>query len=348
MGPMGHGSVSACRCSGKLACAVTISIVLATYNGARFIQQQLDSYLTQDRLPDELVVSDDGSSDATLQIVQKFASSSPFPVKVKAGPGQGLAANFLSTTEVASGDYIAFSDQDDVWLPGKLAILEKALKDGGSLAFHGATPVDAALHPIRTGYRNTRRSHAWGPLEPPVWRSLPGNTMLFDRRLLDGVDWHHRPAGQWAPGTLLHHDDLVALLAATRGRTTRLPDRAILYRQHGGNAAGAPEHAIFSNQRWSGGYSGHVRLRAEVARTWAEWFAPLGLPGRQKETAAYFCSAAMVQARRAETLEATGLATWSMYLHHVLAGDYRTNTPAGLGWRSLLRDGYVLGRRALK
>jgi glycosyltransferase involved in cell wall biosynthesis len=98
-----------------------ISVALCTYNGERFLHQQLDSIAMQTRLPDELVVCDDRSTDRTLAIVREFAASAPYPVRVFENQANlGFAANFEGAIRRCDGDLIALSDQDDVWYPTRL------------------------------------------------------------------------------------------------------------------------------------------------------------------------------------------------------------------------------------
>lgn len=102
-----------------------IAIAMATYNGARYLQEQLDSYLEQTRQPDELVVCDDRSSDATLTILEKFRDNAPFSVHiVRNEKNLGFLKNFEKALSLCSGDLICLSDQDDVWLPNKLETVE--------------------------------------------------------------------------------------------------------------------------------------------------------------------------------------------------------------------------------
>lgn len=101
-----------------------VSIALATLNGEPHLQQQLDSYLAQDRLPDELVVSDDGSTDATAQILSDFAASAPFEVSIHQNLARlGTAGNFTAALTMCTGDLVLLSDQDDVWFRHKLSTL---------------------------------------------------------------------------------------------------------------------------------------------------------------------------------------------------------------------------------
>ena len=99
------------------------SVVMATFNGERFVGEQLHSLFRQTVAPAEIIVCDDGSTDATMDIVQSLAKQSPAPLRVRRNPARlGFADNFLSGCQSASSDLIAFCDQDDVWLENKLAL----------------------------------------------------------------------------------------------------------------------------------------------------------------------------------------------------------------------------------
>jgi len=122
-----------------------ISIVMTTYNGERFLKEQLDSFLWQTRLPDELVVCDDGSTDRTLDILENFARTAPFPVKIFRNPQRlGFSKNFEKASLMCSGDLVAFSDQDDIWLPEKLEVVENIFRtdDEIGLLIHNLELVD--------------------------------------------------------------------------------------------------------------------------------------------------------------------------------------------------------------
>jgi len=101
-----------------------ISIAMATYNGAKNIGAQLQSFTAQARLPDELVVSDDGSTDSTVAQLEAFAKDAPFPVIiVRNKKNLGYAGNFNVALEKTTGDIVFLSDQDDVWYPKKIAYM---------------------------------------------------------------------------------------------------------------------------------------------------------------------------------------------------------------------------------
>jgi glycosyltransferase involved in cell wall biosynthesis len=141
----------------------SISIAMATYNGAKYLDKQLDSFLVQTRLPDELVVCDDGSTDATLEILERFLAKAPFDVKIYRNEVNfGFTKNFEQALSKCSGDLIFLSDQDDVWFNNKLTEIEKAfladaskllvVSDGNlvdeGLNWHGST----ALNQVLTGF----------------------------------------------------------------------------------------------------------------------------------------------------------------------------------------------------
>lgn len=101
-----------------------ISIAMATYNGEAYLQEQLDSFIRQTRQPDQLVVSDDGSTDGTLEILETFCSVAPFEVRIlKNQENLGYAGNFNRALQETSGQLVFLSDQDDVWFPEKIKIM---------------------------------------------------------------------------------------------------------------------------------------------------------------------------------------------------------------------------------
>lgn len=138
-----------------------ISIAMATYNGARFIAEQLDSFAAQTRLPDELVVTDDGSTDGTLEIVERFAGIAPFPVWIHRNPARlGYSRNFEGAVARCEGDIIFLSDQDDVWFPDKLAMVAERFEadDAVEVVLNGQIIADGELkHNGVTMLDNVRR-----------------------------------------------------------------------------------------------------------------------------------------------------------------------------------------------
>ena len=115
---------------------LSISIALCTYNGERFLRKQLDSYIQQTRLPDELVICDDGSKDRTLEILEEFAAKAPFSVRIYQNvQNLGWSKNFEKAINLCTGDLIALSDQDDEWLSHKLAKIEGFFVRGANTGY---------------------------------------------------------------------------------------------------------------------------------------------------------------------------------------------------------------------
>jgi glycosyltransferase involved in cell wall biosynthesis len=111
-----------------------ISIAMATYNGARYLEGQLDSFAIQRRRPDELVICDDGSSDQTLRIAREFADRVEFPVRIISNPERlGYNRNFAKAIGACSGDFIFVSDQDDEWYREKIDTVLSAFEGDASL-----------------------------------------------------------------------------------------------------------------------------------------------------------------------------------------------------------------------
>lgn len=114
-----------------------ISIAMATYNGGRFLQEQLDSFLAQSRLPDELIVTDDGSTDDTVKILRRFAKAAPFKVRVERNPKQlGAHRNFERALSLCTGDIVLLSDQDDIWYAEKIETVVDAFDPEALALYH--------------------------------------------------------------------------------------------------------------------------------------------------------------------------------------------------------------------
>lgn len=220
-----------------------LSVALCTYNGARYLREQLDSIASQTRLPEEMIVCDDQSGDGSAEIVEAFASEAPFPVQLHVNKESlGAIRNFEKAIGLCNGDFIALSDQDDVWLPDKLETTLKMLCEAE--AKHGpATPllahtdlqiVDTERRPVaRSFYRHQgfRRLHRDSLAELLLENYVTGCTVLMNRAL--------KEAGLPIPQQALMQDWWLALVAAASGRVISLTEATVLYRQHEANAVGA-------------------------------------------------------------------------------------------------------------
>ena len=211
---------------------------MATYNGARFLGEQLASIAAQTLRPAELVVSDDGSSDDTLTIIRAFAAQVPFPVRILDKTERlGFSDNFLFAAEHCTSPLIAFVDQDDVWTPDKLEVgARRLLADDSLMSLHQLMMTDGDLVPTELWNQGIVADRVWQPLELDPWAGW-GNTMLFRRELVTLVPRAQRPRHPEA-NRPLSHDTWLYIVAAAIGRVSHIAQPLILYRQHGGNACG--------------------------------------------------------------------------------------------------------------
>lgn len=219
-----------------------IAILLATYEGARHLGAQLDSLAAQEHRNWRLIVSDDGSTDGTLEILRGFAAAHPGrDVRIRRGPRQGATRNFLSMIEAVGADEaLAWCDQDDVWLPDRLsrgaAALAAADPGGagrGVLHVTRTTICDEALHPLRPAPLYTRPAAFANAL---VQACTPGNTMLVDPAGVARLK--AAQPGATAAGVISHDWWSYQVISGSGGMVIRDPAQTVLYRQHSGNVMG--------------------------------------------------------------------------------------------------------------
>jgi glycosyltransferase involved in cell wall biosynthesis len=140
---------------------------MATFNGAKYLQEQLNSFVNQTSLPDELIICDDGSEDGTISIIEEFRQSAPFPVRIiKNTRNYGYIRNFEQALTLCSGNLIFLSDQDDIWFPEKISYIERIFREdiGKLLIIHDGKLVDERLQwygatklkQVRAGWNNDK------------------------------------------------------------------------------------------------------------------------------------------------------------------------------------------------
>jgi glycosyltransferase involved in cell wall biosynthesis len=211
-----------------------IAVLISTYNGEAFLAAQLDSLLAQEGVAVEVFARDDGSSDATLAILADYAHHWPALARPLTGPNLGPAASFLTLLASApdSFDGYAFCDQDDVWLPDKLARAMSSLgaagEDAPALYCSRVMCVDAALRPL-------------GPA--PIKHDSRFEHLLFENIAFGVTVVMNRPAAALVrahpPGAgMIMHDWWCALTISAFGSVTYDPQPGVLYRQHGRNQIG--------------------------------------------------------------------------------------------------------------
>ena len=226
-----------------------ISVALCTFNGAHFISEQVASILAQSRMPDEIVLSDDGSTDSTVVIAQatvdQFRRDNPDrapELRLLCNPvALGVTRNFEQAIAATRGDYVALCDQDDRWRFDRVELAAARfdtepdlllLNTDARLIDGDGNPLGDTLFAALAVTNHERAQIARGDaLRALLGRNLvTGATTMFRRTLLDA-------AVPFPPSWV--HDEWLAVIAAATGRINFIEDTLIDYRQHGGNAIGA-------------------------------------------------------------------------------------------------------------
>jgi len=222
-----------------------ICIVLATYNGEKYLPQMLDSLVAQTRPADMIIAVDDGSKDSSAQILESYAPKLPLQIHVSP-QNQGHRAAFSKALEIAKSqlgpeDLIALADQDDIWLPHKLSILENEIGVVHSLIFGDAQVIDGEGKVVAESWRaksninlNTTIKHQIAGIN-----HVTGCLCMFKAKLLNTI----LPI----PEGVTVHDRWIAMIAERNGGIKAIPERVVQYRIHGANAVGGKSDTSMSN-----------------------------------------------------------------------------------------------------
>jgi glycosyltransferase involved in cell wall biosynthesis len=228
----------------------TVSVVLCTYNGSAHVAEQFDSLLAQSRLPDQIVIADDASSDATRDAIERFAARCgdqgiEVVLRLRAA-NIGFIANFADALTLATGDLIFLCDQDDRWHEDKLSRMAATLVEEPDLTllFTDARLVDADGAPLGQTLFDALE------LLPGDWHALVSGEafpVLLRRAVVTGATAAFRRAliqrALPVPRGWIH-DEWLATVAALTGRILPLAAPLIDYRQHGGNQIGMRKRTI--------------------------------------------------------------------------------------------------------
>lgn len=209
---------------------IRVSVAIASYNGAAYIGEQLESILENLSPEDEIIVSDDGSTDGTRTVVMEYANKDA-RVHLTEGPCNGIIANFEHAIAECKGEYIFLADQDDVWTSGKVEKVLKIFKEKGvALVIHDARVCNGDLkEEVMPSFFAYRGSGAG------VWKNYMKNTymgccMAFKREVRDKV----LPI----PRDIQMHDQWIGILSDYYfGKSFFLREPLLLYRRHEKNAS---------------------------------------------------------------------------------------------------------------
>ncbi|MCF3973422.1 glycosyltransferase family 2 protein [Paracoccus salsus] len=232
-----------------------VTILLASYQGAAYIEAQLDSIASQSFRDWRLLVSDDGSSDGTQAIVTRFAKRHPRGrVRLVTGPGLGATRNFLHLVENApDGEMLAFCDQDDVWFSDKLARAVRALAEVEGPGHYAARTI-ITRSDLRPAGGSRRFARPFGFRNALVQACMAGNTSVFNAQAAEllkaGV-----PAARLAD--VESHDWWAYQLTSGAGaRLIHDPQPALFYRQHGRSVMGRNDTAAAMATRFGKLFAG--------------------------------------------------------------------------------------------
>ena len=238
---------------------MNISVAMCTYNGAKYVHDQIMSIASQSRLPDELVICDDNSSDETVKIIETFVGQVSFPIRLyKNERNLGSTKNFEKAISLCVGEVIALSDQDDLWYHQKLKLIEEAFSVSPNIGavFTDADVVDENLHSL--GYR--------------LWQSV-GFSKTQQRQLIQGKAFEVLLKHNVVTGATMAfrtkyrdlfmpissdwiHDGWIALHIGAVSKLTIISEPLIQYRQHSMQQCGVMKR----------GFRGRYKLAKQIKR----------------------------------------------------------------------------------
>lgn len=214
-----------------------VNILMATYNGEKFLAQQIESIQKQTFKEWNLLIRDDGSSDKTCDIIRNFTAKDSRIrfINENEHHNLGVIKSFFTLVNYEVADFYFFSDQDDVWLPEKLSVSLESAKHKASdvplLVYTDLKVVNQELNILQDSMIRAQSHHANTTLLPELTENtVTGGTMMIN----------HALAEKWfTPNDILMHDWFLALLAASLGEIIYLDLPTQLYRQHDNNVLGA-------------------------------------------------------------------------------------------------------------
>lgn len=203
---------------------------MATFNGAKYIERQLDSIIPYMLAGDELIISDDGSNDETIKVImsyqQKYSN-----IRLVAGPRQGVVRNFESLLERATGDIIMFADQDDIWMPEKLSKIRTAFESDPNLNLVLHDMLITSNEQIDNNEKGTSsfaiRQRKHGVLYNLIYNGYYGCCMAFSKEFRDEIVPFSRKTNMY--------DQWIGLIAEHDKKSLFIDEPLIIHRVHGKN-----------------------------------------------------------------------------------------------------------------
>ena len=214
---------------------VRCSVAMATYNGEKYLREQLESIICNLSDEDEIVISDDGSADGTCKIITEYQLRDS-RVRFVKGMGKGVIANFENAIMHATGEYIFLCDQDDVWEENKIEkVLDCFLKQDCQVVVHDADVWDENEDVIIPSFINYRGSKS-GAINNIIKNSYIGCCMAFRRELLEYI--------LTIPKNIEMHDQWIGVIGDIKGKTYFFDEVLLHYRRHGDNVSSFRHYPI--------------------------------------------------------------------------------------------------------
>lgn len=214
-----------------------ISVAMISYQGEKYIEEQLDSILAILGPEDEVIISDDGSTDRTREILIRYESQDERVCMIN-GPGNGVKKNVENALRACQGEYIFLADQDDIWMPEKVEHVLNAFKqDGVGMVVHDAIVTDGSCQNVILDSFYSLKGSGAGVIKN-IWRNTYiGCCMAFKRDILEEV----LPI----PDYIEMHDQWIGVINDQLKRgTSFIPQKLIKYRRHGNNASEMSHYSV--------------------------------------------------------------------------------------------------------
>lgn len=220
-----------------------IDILLATYNGAQFLEEQILSLFAQTEQDWKLIIRDDGSVDSTRSIIEKYSTQYPEKICIlNDGRGRlGSTQSFAALMEFSKSGYIMFCDQDDVWLPGKIALTYRRLIELENLhpgipllVFTDLSTTDESLHITDPSFMASQKFFT--EIIHDATKLLALNVVPGCTIMVNGISKKNVLP---IPASNIVHDQWIAINIAHYGKIDFIPIPTVLYRQHGKNSIGS-------------------------------------------------------------------------------------------------------------
>lgn len=213
-----------------------ISVCMATYNGERYIYKQIKSIIQELTEEDEIIISDDGSTDSTIQIIKEFNDSrikiiQHIKTKTSKYKFDLVTRNIENAIKHSNGDIIFLADQDDIWINDKIDKIKSVMKDY-DVVLHDCSVIDDNCNILIKSYFDLNNSHK-GIIRNLTKNSYMGCCMAFKKEMLDFLIPF--------PKIEVPHDIWIGLIGEYFGKVCFLKDKLVLYRRHGNNLSPSGE-----------------------------------------------------------------------------------------------------------